>query len=68
MLGKQNCIIVDNARKFNVNFHYGLTEPDKKILTFVHFRNSVLLTKSMWDLVFQTNNNNDDEIFAYLVI
>ena len=29
MLGKQN-IIVDNAKKCNVNFHYGLIEPDKK--------------------------------------
>ena len=43
-----------------VNFHYGLIEPDQKILTYVHFRNIVLLEKSMWDLVFQTNNNNNE--------
>ena len=61
MLGKQN-IIVDNAKKCNVNFHYGLIEPDKKILTYAHFRNSVLLAKSMWNLVFQTNNNNEKNI------
>ena len=37
--------IGDNARKCNVNFHYGLIEPDQKILTYAHFKNSVLLVK-----------------------
>ena len=30
---KAEYIIVDNAGKCNVNFHYDLIEPDKKILT-----------------------------------
>ena len=40
-----------------VNFHYDVIEPYKKILTYVHFRNVVLLEKSIWDVVFQTNHN-----------
>ena len=59
---KAEYIIVDNAKKCNVNFHYGLIEPDKQILTYVHFKNSVLLAKSMCELVFQTKNNNKKNI------
>ena len=61
---KAEYIIVDNARTCIVNFHYGFIEPDQKILPYVHFRNIVLLEKSMWDLVFQTNNNNNEKIFT----
>ena len=49
MLRKQNILLLIIQESAIVNFHYGLIEPDQKILTYVHFRNIVLLEKSMWD-------------------
>ena len=44
-LGSENIsLLVDNARKCNVNFHNDLIEPDQKILTYTLFRNIVILT------------------------
>ena len=53
MLGKQNILLLIMQETAIVNFNHGLIEPDQKILTYVNYRNIVLLEKSMWDLVFQ---------------